>query len=219
MNRSRLLAVVAAVTLLLVVLFMAGLADRLPLQQWRQALRDAGALGSLLFLAVGVLSVAVGLPRQLLAGVGGYAYGVVAGVLLSLLAAILGCALTVLFARRFLAAPIAERYARQADWLARLARDDLFLKILFMRLQPFGTNLATNLAAGVLRLHLPTFLLASLFGYVPQMLVFALAGRGIAIGSRTEVAVAAVLFAVSLLLAGVIWKRHRTDMTERDAID
>lgn len=217
MKRSQLFAVAGLASLVVVVVFMAGLTERLPLDQWREALRQAGPVGALLFVSVGMLAVALGLPRQLLAGVGGYAYGLGLGVGLSLFAAICGCALTVLAARRLLSQPLAERYGRQTAWLARLTKDDLFLKVLFMRLQPFGTNLATNLAAGVLRLHLPTFLAASLLGYVPQMLVFALAGRGIAVGSRVELAIAALLFVISLVLAAVIWRRHKTFAVSRTA--
>ena len=89
-------AFAAAVVLLVVVIFfVAGLADRLPLNVWRERLREAGTGGVLLFLVAGVAGTSIGLPRQLLAGVGGYAYGIASGLILSLVAAIDGCALTV----------------------------------------------------------------------------------------------------------------------------
>ena len=203
-------AFAAAVVLLVVVIFfVAGLADRLPLNVWRERLREAGTGGVLLFLVAGVAGTSIGLPRQLLAGVGGYAYGIASGLILSLVAAIGGCALTVLIARWVLSERVERRFARQVQWLQRVTRDDTFLKIVVLRLQPLGTNLATNVSAGVIRLPVLTFLGASVLGYIPQMLVFALAGSGIAVGSRIELGLAIALFVVSLLLAGYLWKRHQ----------
>ena len=88
-------------------------------------------------------------------------------------------------------------------------RDDLFAKVVALRLQPLGTNLATNLAAGALGVRLGPFVAASCVGYAPQTLVFALAGGGIADGSRLQTIVAAVLFVVSLALGAVLVGRHR----------
>lgn len=202
--------VTAAVLLLpLVVWATSFTAEWLPISTWRETLRGAGPAGATAFLLGGLLATAVGFPRQLVAGVGGYAYGFVPGALLSLLAAIGGCTLTVVVARRFLSEPVGRYFPRQVDWLWRVTRTDVFMKIIVMRLQPLGTNLATNLAAGVIGLKLPVFISASLLGYIPQTLVFALAGSGVAVGSHIEIAVAAALFLISLVLAAVLWKRHR----------
>ncbi len=209
---SRWLSVLAVLLLVAVVWFTASLGEHLPLSEWRESLRGAGPRGVLLFLLVGVGAVAVGLPRQLLAGVAGYAYGFWSGAGVALLAAIGGCAVTVLLSRRFLSATLRRHQARPIAWLERISQDDLFLKILLLRLQPFGTNLATNIAAGVVKLHVPTFLAASVIGYLPQMLVFAMAGSGIASDSRIELVTSIVLFIASLVLAFWLWRRHQTDV-------
>ena len=146
-------------------------ADWLPVDQFGAWLDNAGFAGMLVFVLVGIAATSIGLPRQLLAFVGGFSYGVLVGVPLSLLSAIIGCLATVLFSRRFLQAIISNRYPRFIATLDKLVAKDAFLKILILRLQPFGTNLITNVCAGFTRIRLRTFLAASLIGYVPQMLV------------------------------------------------
>ncbi len=211
-----LIMTLAIVGLVAIVLATSFVSEYLPLGVWRQSLAGNGLAGALAFLIFGVLATSVGFPRQLIAGVAGYAYGLVPGLFLSLLAAVGGCTLTVLAARWFLAGPVNRHFEKQVDWLRRATRGDTAMKIIAMRLQPLGTNLTTNLAAGVIGLRLPVFLGASAIGYIPQLLIFALVGSGVAVGSQTELVVAAVLFVVSLILAAVLWRRHRVAAHARD---
>jgi uncharacterized membrane protein YdjX (TVP38/TMEM64 family) len=182
--------------------------ELIPAQEWGAALESKGGVGMLLFLIVGVLSTSIGLPRQMVAFIGGIAYGVVPGVLLSLCAAILGCYLTVNLSRRLFAAKVAHRYPKVISKLQLFLKDDVFIKVLVLRLQPLGTNLLTNLCVGFTRISIRDFLIASAIGYVPQMLVFALLGSGIRVGSNVQLVLSAVLLVISLLLGFLLYRRH-----------
>lgn len=160
-----------------------------------------------LFIVSGALFTAIGLPRQLLAFSAGYLWGVLPGVAISSVAAIIGCLLTYLFSRRFLSGVVSEKLARPQKLLNRFVDRDPFIKIIILRLQPFGTNLLTNLAAGVSRLDARVFLTASFIGYLPQMFVFALTGAGVRVGSQTQLLLSAVLFALSVLLAWYLYRK------------
>jgi len=61
-----------------------------PAEAWGVMLEERGLSGMLLFVIAGMLATSVGLPRQLVAFISGIAYGVLPGVALSLLAALLG---------------------------------------------------------------------------------------------------------------------------------
>ena len=196
--------------LVLALLALSWLGERVPTAAWGERLERAGSTGALLVLLLGALGTSIGLPRQLVALVAGHAYGVPAGLAIALAAALGGCTLSVVAGRRWLARPVTRHYPAQVDWLRRFAHHDTFLKILVLRLQPFGTNLVSNLAAGVIRLPLRVFLPASLVGYVPQTLVFVLVGSGLRVGSSTELIVAGALLVVSLVLGALLWQRHRT---------
>ena len=199
----------AAVVLLAAVLAIGAAARALPVNDWAVRLGALGPAGALALVAGGALATAVGMPRQLVASLAGFAFGSVAGFALALAAATAGCALTVLGSRRWLAARVARRFPVALERTAALVADDLFAKVVALRLQPLGTNLATNLAAGALGVATGPFLLASCVGYAPQTLVFALVGGGIASGSRLEALAGAGLFVVSLGLGAVLVGRHR----------
>jgi len=205
-------ALLLLLALILFLLWRFPLANWLPLDAFSDWLDDAGYLGVLVFLSVGLVATSVGLPRQVLAFTAGFSYGVVSGVLLSLSAAILGCLVTVFVSRRFLQNVISNRYPRFISLLDNLIKSDAFLKILVLRLQPFGTNLLTNVCAGFTQIRLPVFLAASFIGYIPQMLIFSLMGSGVRVGSGTRMGISIVLLLISLALGFYLYQRHRQDI-------
>lgn len=209
LKRRHWLILLSVLLLLMVALYSA------PPTEWAFApalgrtLESFGAAGILALLLSGALATAVGVPRQLLALIGGYAYGWGVAVIVGTLAATLGCYLTFRVSRRLLASRVRARWPRQVAQLDGLLADDVALKILVLRLQPLGTNMLTNITAGVAQLPVAAFIGASMVGYVPQMLVFALLGDGIRLGSTTHLVISLVLLGVSLLLGFILYRRHR----------
>lgn len=185
-----------------------------PPTEWEKAeafgvqIQSMGALGFVLFLTAGALATSIGLPRQFFAFVGGYVFGLTEGVLLSSIAAIVGCAITFSLSRYLFANKVAKRYGAFVSALNTIIREDTFLKIIVLRLQPLGTNLLTNLCAGVSDIPARTFLVSSWVGYLPQMLVFALMGSGVRIGSNEYLLYGLSLLLISLLLGGFLYKRY-----------
>lgn len=172
-------------------------------------LEAAGFPGLLAFLGVGVLATAIGFPRQMVAFIAGLAYGVMPGLLASLVSALMGCFLTAFLSRRFFSASVLARFPGPAAQLERMLRNDFFVKILVLRLQPLGTNLLTNILIGFTATPLRIFIAASAVGYIPQMLVFSLLGSGIRVGSQTQLIVSAVLLLLSLMLGTFVYRRHK----------
>ncbi|MFK7996372.1 MAG: TVP38/TMEM64 family protein [Granulosicoccus sp.] len=205
---------IAGAALLILLALIIGLSvtfppkDYVPAAKWGAILESSGLAGMALFLVAGILATSVGLPRQLVAFIGGLAYGVGLGLCLSLLAALCGCWLTVTMSRRFFAATVTARFPRPIAALDRLTRQDLFLKILVLRLQPLGTNLLTNVCIGFTSASVPKFIAASALGYVPQMLVFNLLGVGIRVDSQAQLILSIVLLLVSIALGVFLYKRH-----------
>jgi uncharacterized membrane protein YdjX (TVP38/TMEM64 family) len=176
-----------------------------------------GWQGAVTLVGTGALLSAVGVPRQAVAFAGGYAFGAWRGGALALLAQMLGCGLDFWWAR-----------AVARDWAGRrlrgrLARVDRFLAArpftatLTLRLLPVGNNLLLNLAAGVSGLRAGPFLVASLFGYVPQTAVFALAGSGVHVDRRVELALGAALFVASAILGAILFRSARTQTMDGEA--
>lgn len=193
---------------------LAVLLTQSPPSEWEAAMRfgarlqAASMLELLLFVVIGIAATAIGLPRQLFAFISGFAFGVVPGVALSLTMALIGCAIAFSFSRRFLRVWFLARHQRLVDGLDALTKHDAFWKIVMLRFQPLGTNLLTNLAAGVSLLPARSFLMASAIGYIPQMVVFALLGSGTRLGSSTQLTVSLFLLFISFLIG--LWLLSRS---------
>jgi uncharacterized membrane protein YdjX (TVP38/TMEM64 family) len=159
-------------------------------------------------VALGAIACAVGLPRQVVAFVAGYGWGLLPGIALALAAQMFGCAANLFWARAvgrdFARRRLTGRFARLDTVLASRP----FTATLAIRLLPIGNNLAVNLLAGISSLPASPFLAASAIGYLPQTVIFVLMGQGSQLGHRTELEISIALLVVSSLLALLIL-RHR----------
>ncbi len=171
--------------------------------------RGRGISGELLFVAVGGLATAVAVPRAVVSFAGGYAFGIVQGAALALLAEALGCALTFTCARTFARRVVRERMGPRVRRLDAFLAANPFSMTLLVRLLPVGNNFATNLAAGVSRVGALPFLLGTLVGYAPKTLVWALAGSGIETGAYLRVAIAGLLLVLSGAIGVWLYRRYR----------
>ncbi len=173
--------------------------------------RSRGAVGQLVFLAAATVFTAFGLPRQAVCFLGGYAFGFLGGTALGLGATIVGCAIAALFARFMGRDLVAARLP------ARIRAADVFLLnhpfslTLLIRLLPVGSNLATNLVAGLSSANLWPFLAASALGHLPQTVVFALIGSGVNVDPEIRITLGVALFIVSMLIGMWLYKRFRRD--------
>ncbi len=171
--------------------------------------RGNGLPGYGIFLAAGALMTAIGLPRQVVAFFGGYAFGVMAGLLLGAAAALGGCILAFYYARLFGRGLVRRMFPEKLQRFDDFIRGQPFSMTLIVRLLPVGSNLVTNLIAGVSRIPKLAFFGGSFVGYLPQTLVFALAGSGLTMGSQWQVVMSIVLLIASGLLGIRLYRRTR----------
>jgi uncharacterized membrane protein YdjX (TVP38/TMEM64 family) len=181
--------------------------------------RGKGVGGEVLFLCVAGVATAVALPRHVVSFLGGYAFGVLPGALLALIGTVLGCVVTFFYARvigrPLVSARLGARVQRIEDFLAAHP----FWMTVLIRLLPVGNNFATNLAAGVSRVPAIPFFLGSLLGYVPQTIVFALAGSGVDVGGAWRVGIAVALFLVSGVIGAWLYRKYRHGKTLGAEVD
>lgn len=171
--------------------------------------RGRGVTGELVFLGVGALAMALGLPRQVLAFLGGYAFGALFGTVLALLAAVLGCLLSFYYARVLGRALVHGRFPDKVRRLDEFLGRHPFKMALLIRLLPVGHNLSTNLIAGVSSVRALPFIAGSGLGYLPQTLVFALAGSGVHLDPAIRIGSAVLLFLLSAILGVWLYRRFR----------
>jgi uncharacterized membrane protein YdjX (TVP38/TMEM64 family) len=184
------------------------------------SIRDEGLWGELVFVLAGAALTALGVPRQTVAFLAGYAFGAALGIALGLAAQLLGCAASYGFARALGRDWAARRMAGRFGPRLRPLRDALaespFGATLALRLLPVGNNLALNLLAGMAGLAVWPFLAGSALGYLPQTVVFALLGKGIRVEGAWQVGLALVLLGVSVAIGLWLLRRHRAGRALED---
>lgn len=179
-------------------------------RDWIDAnVRGHGIHGYGLFIAAGAIMTALGLPRQMVAFFGGYAFGVLMGLLLGAVAALGGCILAFYYARLFGRGLVRRMFPEKLQRFDNFVRGYPFSMTLLVRLLPAGSNLVTNLIAGVSKIPKLHFFAGSFTGYLPQTLIFALAGSGLTVGSHWQIGLSIVLFIISGVLGVRLYRQMR----------
>lgn len=181
--------------------------------------RGKGFAGEALFVAAGVVLTGVGLPRQMVAFLGGYAFGFLGGTGLALLATVGGCIVSFSYARFLGRDLVAGRFSERVGKVDAFLRDNPFSMTLLIRFLPLGSNLLTNLAAGVSSVGAVAFVSGSAVGYVPQTVIFALVGSGISVEPTLRIGLSAILFVAAGGLGVTLYRRYRHGHTLDDAME
>lgn len=175
---------------------------------WQQE-GSSPVFNTLLLFVFLSLATSIGLPRQIAALVAGINLGAFIGVIVATLAATIGCLITFSTARYLLSDKITRRYPRQLAKLSDFLSERTFLKAIVIRILPLGSNFLTNIIAGVSKASMPAYVSGSFVGFIPQMLIFSLAGSGIRLGAQNELIASAILFVIALILTAYLVKKHK----------
>jgi uncharacterized membrane protein YdjX (TVP38/TMEM64 family) len=172
-------------------------------------IRGRGLSGEVLFLAIGAVLTAIGAPRQAVCFLGGYAFGFVMGTVWSLVGSLVGCMLAFYYARLLGRSFVKQRFPERIRHIDDFLRANPFSMTLLVRLLPVGSNVITNLAAGVSGVQAMPFFVGSLIGYVPQTVIFTLLGSGIHFDPMTRIATSVALFVASGMFGVYLFRRYR----------
>lgn len=169
----------------------------------------AAALFVLCYIAVTGLS----LPGAvILTLAGGFLFGSVFGTLLVNLGATTGATLAFLAARYLLRDWVEQRFGKWLEPLQQGFAKNAFSYLVTLRLIPLFPFFAINLASGLTRMTVGTYVAATALGIVPGSFVYAYAGRQLGtINSLGEIASPNVIAAFVLLgllaLAPIAYKK------------
>lgn len=172
-------------------------------------LNSNGLAGLSAITLLGALFTGFGAPRQVLAFVLGFAAGSIQGAILSTIATAIGATGCFFVARWLLRTSLLNRFSDRMQRFDLLFKEGTLLKILMIRLLPVGSNLVTNLLAGCSGIRFVPFLLGSVLGYLPQMVIFAMAGAGIGQARLDQLVVSAVLFALASAIGAYLYHNQR----------
>jgi uncharacterized membrane protein YdjX (TVP38/TMEM64 family) len=183
---------------------------------WADAHLGASSDGGLwrgvgLYMALVACLSPLGIPRQALAALGGYAFGAAWGMLFASLGLVCGCALGLSCSRFLAREALRGRFGKRILALEGFLAHRPFLMSLSLRLLPVGNNALLNIAAGVSAIPALPFIAGSALGYLPQTLIFALLGSGIRIDPLWRITLSAVLFALASGLGIGLYRAFRAE--------
>ena len=165
--------------------------------------------GVLLYLALVALLSPLGVPRQALSALGGYAFGALFGAIFSSISLVIGCAGSFFYSRLLARSTLQRRFGQRIQRLDAFLSHSPFAMTIAIRCFPMGNNALTNLVAGVTGIPALSFIGGSAIGYLPQTIIFALLGSGIRIDPVWRTSLSAVLFVLSSLLGFLLYRRFK----------
>lgn len=176
---------------------------------WREMLQQGHFVGgagtaALVFVLGGSAAISLGVPRIWIAALFGAVYGAVVGSILAMAASLIGTGIVYQAGRHFLRGVVQRRVGgRLESWRLRF-RENAFWWVLYARLFPFANSSVTSLFCGACEVPFPSYMLASLIGFIPYTLIFAMFGSGGAKANAWQILLGVGLMALVFLLRRVM---------------
>lgn len=203
------LAMLGVLALVVYLAKYTGISHALETKWMDEHVRSQGLVGVITYVALATFFSAAGFPRQIICFMGGYAYGFALGALLGTIGTALGCACAFIYARLVGRSFIKRKFGARIQKVDNFLSRSPFNMALTIRFFPIGSNVVTNVLAGVTSIPALPFILGSALGYMPQNIVFALFGSGVNVSSTTQMVMAIILFVISSLLGFKIYRKYR----------
>ncbi|MFQ5587752.1 MAG: TVP38/TMEM64 family protein [Nitrospiria bacterium] len=175
----------------------------------------------LVFIVIYMLQTALSLPgAAILTLAGGFLYGTLWGAIFVNIGATAGAGLAFMAARYLFRDAIEKRFGKRLSGIQEGFTNNGFNYLLTLRLIPLFPFFLVNLASGLTRIKLSTYLLATAIGILPGSLVFTNAGKQIGgINALKDIASPGVLGAFSLLgllsLVPVVYNKMKKASPEK----
>lgn len=153
------------------------------------------------FMAIYIIQTALALPGAVILSLSaGAIFGPLLGTVYAVSAASIGATLSFLVTRYLLRDAVLSKFGSKLDGINKELEERGINYLLFLRLVPLFPFFLINLAAGLTRLPLRTFVLGTFLGIIPGGFVFVNAGASLAqINSPSDIVSPRVLGSFALL--------------------
>jgi uncharacterized membrane protein YdjX (TVP38/TMEM64 family) len=197
------LAVGVAFLLAVVALSNSSLSSR----DIQERVDDLGWIGPVLYIPLSAMATVLCVPGPFLAGAAGLIFGVALGTLVAIVSATLGASLAFLVSRRLGADAVDELSHHRGTKLKGLVERRGFMSVLYARIAPGIPYNLVNYAAGLTRIPLRTFALATAIGCAPRAFAYAALGGSLDDLSSPEAIVAFGVLGGMAILGAVLLAR------------
>ena len=185
---------------------------------FRERTDSMGILGRLLFVLLTALQVVLAvLPGQIFTLAGGYCFGVLWGTILTMVGTLIGSAIAFLLSRflglRAVTSFYPEEKLQNLSFLRESKKQDLFTLIVFL-IPGIPKDMVTYFM-GLTQMKLPKFLILSMLGRFPAILITVLGGAAIQTQNIVLIIVSIALIAI-LLLIGFLFYRKKSPLKKEN---
>jgi len=136
---------------------------------------------------------------------------------------VLGCVVCFSYARLLGRELVLHKFAGRVKKVDDFLHGNPITMTVLIRFLPVGSNLLTNLLAGVSSVRPWPYFVGSLIGYAPQTIIFVLLGSGIQVDPAMRISLSVGLFVLSAAMGAYLYKRlrhgHSLGEDEDDAVD
>jgi uncharacterized membrane protein YdjX (TVP38/TMEM64 family) len=218
-RRATVLVVLALASLVVIFVFRKYL-DVTYAASFIQPIRDMGAAGVVAFGVITFGGVMVGLPRLFFAGLGGFLFGFVPGLLAAQLGTLAGSVVTFLYGRAlgrdYVANRIGPRFHRLSAALDQVGQHGVMTNILVRNI-PVGNSFVMTLAMSVTGMPIFDFALGTFLGTLPEAALCAYFCNTSGAGLGARVAVCGVIVVVLALVSWFGLRRTKLGKSLRAA--
>ena len=207
-NKSTRLILITSAFVALYILLSITIFTHESFQHWLLSFSLESNLTSLLCILLLCFLSSVGLPRQVTAFTCGYVFQVYYGTVLATCIVTIGAYVTYSTSSLFKTHPALLKYNKELAKLTNFLSVNTFSKTIIIRLLPIGSNFLTNILAGVANIPIKPYLAGSFIGYIPQMIIFSLAGTGVRLAATQHILMSIALFIIALFLGWVLYTRN-----------
>jgi len=210
-----LLGIVAAILAVIYLTPCANyIADREAIDELARQAKEGDFQARMIFVAISSIMIMVGTPRLIFFTFGSFAFGFWSGLFYSLCGCLAGSFLAFSFARWGARVWLTERFGNQKIIQRIVNAQPKILSIALLRFLPIS-NALVNIGLSLSSASIRNFLLGSLLGYIPQGILAALLGSGLAQDTpwtgSLQIGIAAVLLISMFYLTARFRRKQSPD--------
>lgn len=177
---------------------------------------DFGWYAPVIYMGMFVARPFILFPASVLAMAGGLAFGTWYGMLYTLIGEMIGAVLSFLLARKVGMGLFGGKENPRFLKLERAMEKRGFTMVLMLRIAPFVPFDLVSYAAGVARVPLRAYIIATIIGTLPGTFAYNFLGAALTSGSWRDYVIAGIVFAVALTVP-FLFRRKVEEQVEESA--
>lgn len=175
---------------------------------------DFGWYAPVIYMAMYVVRPFILFPASVLAMAGGLAFGTWYGMLYTLIGEVIGAVLSFLLALKVGAGLFGGKENPRFLKLERAMEKRGFTMVLMLRIAPFVPFDLVSYAAGVARVPLRAYLIATIIGTLPGTFAYNFLGATLTSGNWRDYVIAGIVFAVALTVPFLFRRKVEKEVEE-----